>query len=71
MEIRWFIANFSVRVLIAKFQQTFEVEIGGTSSTIVFENEFKDKPFHTEAHGKEMENRFFTLEKFKKIIDTE
>ena len=62
--------KFFVRFLIAKFQQTFEVEIGGTSSTIVFENEVKDKPFHTKASGKEMENLYFSFEKFRKIMDT-
>ena len=64
---------FSVRVLIMKFQQTFEVEIGGTSFAIIFQNEVNQKyrPFHTEASGKEMENKFFAFEKFRKIIDTE
>ena len=71
MEIRWLIAKFSVRFLIAKFKQTFEVEIGGASSTIVYENEVIDKPFHTEASGKEMENKCFTFKKFREIIDTE
>ena len=81
MEIRWLIAKFSVRFLIAKFQQTFirlfssvyvfSDEIGGASSTIVYENEVKDKPFHTETSGKEMENKCFTFKKFRKIIDTE
>ena len=60
-----------MRFLIAKFKQTFGVEIGGASSTIVYENEVEDKPFHTETSGKEMENKCFTFKKFRKIIDTE
>ena len=36
-------ANFPRRFFIVKFRQTFEVELGGASFTILFENEDNQK----------------------------